>query len=273
MGIPRSRPIRRGGRLLPAAALAALLLGSGLATFAAPPVPANDADQGDEAGGGAEAAYRAGMDALRDGDAERAEAALRRAVELDPDLGKGWLQLGIVRSRAQDWDGAIAAYTRLIELEPDNPKAPHNLANVQFRRGDHEEAARWYARALELDPDYMLAAFHYGWMLRELNRPEEAERWFSRCSELEGTDRRENKTRLDCLFYLGALRFRARDYEQAASIMERVVTMFPGHPEARYYLGMSYRQLGRTAEAERQLEMHNHIINSIRGDEPIEKRP
>ena len=220
-----------------------------------------------------EAAYDLGMRRWRAGEAENAARSFERAVDLDPALAKAWLQLGMARSRLGDWDSAIEAYLRLIELEPENPKAPNNLANVHFRRGDHAEAARWYARALELDPDYLLAAFHYGWMLRELNRPDEAERWFAHCSEIESSNDRERKTRLDCLYYFGAQRFRARDYAEAAPIMERVLKMFPSHPEARYYLGMSYRQLGRAEEAEEQFEMHHRILQSIRSSQPIEKQP
>jgi len=221
----------------------------------------------------AEAAYVEGMRLLRSADPAGAADAFGRAVELQPKLGKAWLQLGIARSRAREWEAAIAAYRRLIELEPDNAKAPNNLANVYFRQGNHEEAARWYARALEIDPDYLLATFHYGWMLRSLNRADEARQWFERCVEIEPTGDRERKTRLDCLYYMGALRFRAREYAEAASIMERVLAMYPGHPEARYYLGMSYRQLGRPEDAERQLELHGRVIESIRSSQPIEKQP
>ena len=119
------------------------------------------------------------------------------------------------------------------------------------------------ARRLQLLYDFM----------RELNRAEEAERWFGHCLDLSATSDRERKTRIDCLYYLGALRFRARDYERSAAIMERVLSLFPAQPEARYYLGMSYRQLGRLDEAREQLEIHNKMVRSIRRSEPIEKQP
>ena len=61
-------------------------------------------------------------------------------------------------------------------------------------------------------------------------------------------------------------------YEQAASIMERVLTLQAGHPEARYYLGMSYRQLGRLEDARRQLEIHESMVQAIRRSAPVEKQ-
>jgi len=224
---------------------------------------------GDEA----EAEYRAGLAALRSGDPSAAADAFERAVGIDPALLPAWLNLGIARARVQDWAGAIAAYESLIELEPGHAKALNNMANVYFRQGRHDQAAVWYERALAADPDYLLASFHFGWVLRELNRPEEAERHFSHCFDLEAESERERKTRLDCLFYVGALRFRARDYERAAAIMERVLAVHAAHPEARYYLGMSYRQLGRLDEARRQLEIHGKMVQMLRREEPVEKQP
>ncbi len=221
----------------------------------------------------ADAEYRAGREAMRAGNPETAADAFERAVRIDPGFAPAWLNLGIARARVQDWEGAVAAYESLIELDPGHAKALNNMANVYFRQGRHDQAALWYERALAADPDYLLASFHFGWVLRELNRPDEAEKWFSHCLSIEPDTDRERKTRLDCLFYLGALRFRARDYERAASILERVVAVQAVHPEARYYLGMSYRQLGRLDEARTQLEIHGKMVQAIRRSEPVEKQP
>jgi tetratricopeptide (TPR) repeat protein len=222
----------------------------------------------------AEALYEQGRQARRAGDLHSAVNAFEQAVKISPAMGKAWFQLGLLRSRAQDWKGAIEAYQRVIDLEPDNAKAPNNLANVHFRQSNHEEAARWYAKALEINPDYLVASFHYGWVLRALGRAEQAEHWFRHCVDLTPKNDRERKTHVDCLYYVGALRFRARDYEQAASIIERFLSIHSApHPEARYYLGMSYRQLGRIEEAQEQLGIHERLTESIRPREPIEKRP
>jgi len=214
-----------------------------------------------------------GIMARRRGDLGTALAALEQAVALAPDRGDAWFQLGLARSRAGDWRGSVAAYTRAAELDPSNAKAANNLANVYFRRSNHVEAVRWYARALEIDPHYLNAAFHHGWVLRELDRPVEAERSFERCLEIAPSGPRDQKTRLDCLHYLGALRFRDRDYERAAEIMKQVVSINPDHVEAHYYLGMSYRQLGRAEQARQLLERHDKMIQVIRRRDPVERQP
>ena len=47
-------------------------------------------------------------------------------------------------------------------------------------------------------------------------------------------------------------------------MMEQVLRVHRGHPEARYYLGMAYRQLGRIDEAEQQLEIHRQMLRALR---------
>jgi tetratricopeptide (TPR) repeat protein len=227
--------------------------------------PASSADA-------AQAASEQGGQAFRARAYGEAAAAFERALALRPDDPDDLLNLGRARSALQQWDEAIAAYTRLIELDPQNAKALHNLANAHLRRGDYEEAAVWYARALEADPDYLLATYNYGRTLKQLSRVEEAERMFTRCLELQARSERDRRTQLDCLFFSGTMRFGAGDYEQSASIMERVLSIYANHAEARYYLGMSYRRLGRGDEARRQLEIHKELLKQKRPKSTIEKQ-
>ena len=95
---------------------------------------------------------------------------------------------------------------------------------------------------------------------------------FTRCLELQAHSERDRRTQLDCLFFSGTMRFGAGDYEQSASIMERVVSIYANHTEARYYLGMSYRRLGRSDEARRQLEIHKELLKQKRPKSTIEKQ-
>ncbi len=53
--------------------------------------------------------------------------------------------------------------------------------------------------------------------------------------------------------------------------MEQVITVHRGHLEARYYLGMSYRQLVKLEEAREQLEIHAQMLRTQRVPVPIEK--
>jgi tetratricopeptide (TPR) repeat protein len=205
-----------------------------------------------------------GADALHAKDYERAVTALEALVETAPDDTDAWVSLGMARSGLNEWDSALKAYMRAIDLDPDSARIRNNVANVYFRRGDFVSAAPAYARALELDPGYLLAAFHYGWVLRQLNRVEEAEAAFEHCLKLSAANDRERKTLVDCRFGLGSMRHRAGDYAAAARLLEEVILVHPQHPEARYLLGMAYRNLDRPDEAKIQFEIHAKLMRARR---------
>lgn len=59
-------------------------------------------------------------EAIRGGDYEGAEAYLREAVELDPDLALAWTVLANVALRAERWDEAAEAAARALQIEPAN---------------------------------------------------------------------------------------------------------------------------------------------------------
>jgi len=223
--------------------------------------------------GNAEEAYAEGQAALDRKDPRAAIAAFERAGAIAPNETRTWLKLGIARAAIQDWPGSIEAYDRLLDLDPDNPQALNNMANVYFRQGRYEESATYYERAIEAKPDYLTAMNHYGWVLRQLNRPDEAERLFNRCLSVPAEANRQRQIQRDCRFYVGALRFRAEDYTAAAAAMEQVLREFPAHAEARYYLAMAYRGLGRLEEARQQLDLHGRMLRSTRSQEPIRKQP
>lgn len=204
------------------------------------------------------------------GDVAAAAAELEKAAALEPREPQHWLKLASARSHLKQWDAAIAAYRKAIELDP-SATTYNNLANIYFRRGDYDTAAEFYGRALAVDPNYLLARFHHGWCLRQLNRAAEAEAAFSSCLGIAPQNDRERQTLLDCLFGLGSMRHRAGDYETSARMMEQVLAVHPAHPEARYYLGMAYRQLGRVEDARVQLEMHAQFMRSRHPGTPIEK--
>ena len=68
------------------------------------------------------------------------ESLLQKAVELDPRLAAGYLQLGILYADRKDFAGAIPAYLKAIEAEPKLEEAHYRLAQVYRRTGEKEKA-------------------------------------------------------------------------------------------------------------------------------------
>ena len=68
------------------------------------------------------------------------ESLLTKAVQLDPRLAPGYLQLGILYSDRKDFAAAISAYQKAIEADPKLEEAHYRLAQVYRRVGEKDKA-------------------------------------------------------------------------------------------------------------------------------------
>ena len=70
----------------------------------------------------------------------QAESLLEKAVHLDPKLGAGYLQLGILYAERQDFPRAIAAYQKASAASPGLEEAHYRLAQAYRRTGEKLKA-------------------------------------------------------------------------------------------------------------------------------------
>ncbi len=72
--------------------------------------------------------------------AAQSESLLKRAVELDPKLGVGFLQLGVLYSERRDFSHAIASYQDAVQASPQLEEAHYRLAQAYKRTGEKAKA-------------------------------------------------------------------------------------------------------------------------------------
>ena len=90
---------------------------------------------------------------------QRAEAAARRALDLDPKLAEAHASLGeIATYAAWDWAAAESHFKRAIELDPGNATAHQWYAELLTIQGRFDEAIGQAALADELDPTSAIIA-------------------------------------------------------------------------------------------------------------------
>ena len=68
------------------------------------------------------------------------ESELRRAIEIDPQLGPAHLQLGILYSQRNDYPRAISSFQKAIQLIPLPAEAHYRLAQVYEHTGAAEQS-------------------------------------------------------------------------------------------------------------------------------------
>lgn len=86
-----------------------------------------------------------------------ARQAAKRALHAEPDLAEVQTSLGSLQFWLDwAWDAAEAAYRKAIELDPGYPLGHRMLGVVLSHKGRHDEARAAIRRARELDPLYVM---------------------------------------------------------------------------------------------------------------------
>jgi Flp pilus assembly protein TadD len=81
-----------------------------------------------------------GAEALRTGKNSEALEWLRKAVAIDPALGRAWINYGVALRRSGDSAGAELAYRKALESDPNALSAYQNLAALLRFKGQEKEA-------------------------------------------------------------------------------------------------------------------------------------
>ncbi len=144
----------------------------------------------------------------------KAEAAARKALELDDDLAQGHSSLAsVLKNFHWNWKEAEREFRRAIALNPHYPKARQSYADLLATLGRMDEAAVEIERAHELDP-------------------------FSATINTDAGN----------IFYL------ARNYDRAIEHLRLTLDLEPNYVPAHTLLGLVYERLGKRAEARAEFE-------------------
>jgi TolB-like protein/DNA-binding winged helix-turn-helix (wHTH) protein/Flp pilus assembly protein TadD len=119
----------------------------------------------------------------------KAEAASRKALELDDKVSAAHYTLALQRLRVWDWSGAEAEYRRAIELNPGNAQARMWYADLLIFLGRLNEAQVEIQQAQELDPLSLeayaaeIAYLYYARRYEEM--VQHCQKWVERDANLE----------------------------------------------------------------------------------------
>lgn len=97
--------------------------------------------------------------------------AFREAIRIDPDYAKAWYNLGGTYVALNRQTDAAAAYREAIRIDPDFAKAWGNLGTVYYYLNRHTDAIIAYRESIRIDPDYAEAWGNLGLTYGKLGRP------------------------------------------------------------------------------------------------------
>ncbi len=179
---------------------------------------------------------------LAAGEADRAIAAYRRALELAPGSPGALNGLGVALKTQGHLEEAIDCYQQAVARQPKMAEAHNNLGNALVQNGQADEALACYRQAIVLVPDYVDAHANLGNALRELGRLDEAISAYNRAVELR-------PSHTQALNNLGVVYRTLGQFDRAAECYQRVLQFAPKFFQAQVNLGNVLKELGRLDEA------------------------
>lgn len=174
-------------------------------------------------------AYRTGSQ-QQPWDAGRAEAAMRRAIELDAEYMPAYSALAEILVMTGQSDRAVEQYKKILEKRPDDFTAYRNLGLIESQRGRLDEAADYYRRALSIRPDEFVAANNLAAMYADHGRG---------------------------------------NAEEAIRLAQDVVRRYPNEPGFADTLGWVYYRKGLFRDAVEQLQRAVSIASKRGGDNSL----
>ncbi|HEV7509649.1 MAG TPA: tetratricopeptide repeat protein [Thermoanaerobaculia bacterium] len=109
----------------------------------------------------------------------------RRLTTERPNDAAVFNDLGNLLLMAQKPAEAEAAYRRALELDPDKVSALFNLALLRQQRGGLKEAMQLYERAVKVDPDHAWSHYQLGAVHEALRQPSRAIDEYARAFSLD----------------------------------------------------------------------------------------
>ena len=177
----------------------------------------------------------------------RAEAAARKALELDPDLVEALSASASLNMWSNNWDAVEKYGRRAIELNASYPGALYDYGIYLALMGRGDEAKRSFARAQQLDP--LSATRSYG-VARQLYWSRDYDAAISEFQQTLELDREywpAHFFQAFCHMYKGRIKEAIAGGVDAVNLSGR-------HQTAVAALGMVYAAAGRRAESRKLLD-------------------
>lgn len=191
-----------------------------------------------------EPAVREQMKALRSRLEQALGAQPRDPVALAAAFGEG----GAVYLLYRLHDAAAACFANAALLAPRDFRWPYMLGVTRQEAGDLAPAAEALASALAIDGAYAAAHLRLAEIELARNRVEIAEAGFRRALGAQGTEAAAR-------FGLGRIEAARQEHEVAVEHFEAALALAPSASAVHYPLALALRQLGRSEEAKRHLEL------------------
>jgi serine/threonine-protein kinase len=182
--------------------------------------------------------------------APKAEAAVRKALDLDPMLAEAHATLATI---SRDPSTAEREYRRAIELDPRYAMGRVFFARFLAGRGRFDEAIREVKLGRDLDPLSLVQNTNVGFVLHFARRDDEAIEWCKKSLSMDPNF-------LYARWVLGMAYEQKRRYPEAIAEFEKARSLSKDGPAYLAALGHAYAVAGRVVDGRRCLEAMREMV-------------
>jgi tetratricopeptide (TPR) repeat protein len=224
--------------------------------------------------------------ALQNNDGEKALSFMMQARQASPNDPEVLYEFGMAALRMSLFPDAIQAFQSVLKVRKEDAKAIYALGRAQMGLAKYQDARDTFAHYVQLNSGDASGHYALALTLASLQQFPEAKTEFERSIQLKPvqTESYFQLGRLElnagdlgaagmhfiyvlqrdphhagALTGMGRIEFEKKNYDEAAKLLERAVTVEPSLREAHYYLGLSYARLGRKEDSAAQLKITNEL--------------
>ena len=157
--------------------------------------------------------------------------------------------------KLQYFNAAVASYEKAAKLKPGSPETKRDLATAQWRAGMREQSVSTFEAAIRQFPRSAQLYQFYGTLLLEQGSPEsrpKAVGLFEKAITLDDSS-------IEARYQLANIELEDGKPAQALSHLERAIQMDPKDSRLHYTASRVYRRLGRSSDAEREMEIYQKL--------------
>jgi tetratricopeptide (TPR) repeat protein len=182
-----------------------------------------------------------------------AEAALRKAAQLDKNNSDALAKLGQVQIAEGSVDTAISTYQQALKDNPTDPRFSILVGELYESKHDWDQAKASYQKALEIKPDDPLASNNLAYVMLQTGGNVDV------AMALAQTARRGMPDSSNAADTLGWVLYQKRAYKSAIDLFQEAIKLnekakAPENATLHYHLGLAYEKSDQKELARQQLE-------------------
>lgn len=186
------------------------------------------------------------------------EQALTKLQEIDPNSVLVHEVSGEIMESMNNYDGAILEYKKAVAMAPQSPGTHYKLGSAYWSISQWDAATKEFQAELAIDPRNCMAQWKLGDII--LQQHGDAESALAEVNKALAMCPNSTDAQSDRALAL----LRLNRPADALPDLTAVAKATPNDPTVHYLLGQAYRSLGRTREAQSELQLYSKLEASAR---------